>query len=316
MRKLAFIMLTLATLIAVAAWSALAQPAADCDSLPPRLIVGQEGRTTGGNAVNLRAEPSRSAARLLTVPEYGMFTVLGGGACADGFRWWQVAYHHARDGAAGWIAEGDAATGQYWLEPRGTRVRTDGSNGVDRWWVVGEDGVREAEGCLAPPDDYSRTRLRGGTLNQRTLFMLDQAQRLYRAMGGTQSFRNGITQGSYTGGTLAASFGTHDAGGAVDLSVRSWTDGRILSEEIDRMIEALRAAGFAAWLRDTGQLYPNSPIHIHAIAIGDAELSPAAYEQVYGERGYLAGWDALHPDWGGPNPDQHGGPVTCRWMGV
>lgn len=310
------LMLGFGALILVAALTVSAQTApADCETLAPRLVIGQEGRTTGGNAVNLRAEPTTSAARLLTVPEYGMFSVIGGGSCADGYRWWQVEYRHARNGASGWLAEGDPAAGEYWTEPRGMRMRVDGSNGRDRWLVVGADGVAEAEGCLAPPADYTITRIRGAALNQRTLFMLDHAQRLYSALGGTSNFRNAITQGGYTGGTLAASFGTHDGGGAVDIAVRSLADGRVLEGEIDIMIEALRAAGFAAWLRDTGQLYANSPIHIHAIAVDDAELSPAAFEQVNGERGYFAGWDALHPDWGGPSPDQHNGPVMCRWMG-
>jgi hypothetical protein len=55
------------------------------------------------------------------------------------------------------------------------------------------------------------------------------------------------------------------------------------------LIRAMRASGFAAWLRDYGEVYPESPVHIHAIAIGDAELSPAAVEQLTGPNGYFRG---------------------------
>lgn len=87
----------------------------------------------------------------------------------------------------------------------------------------------------------------------------------------------------------------------------------MLWEEAEAMVIALRYAGFAAWFRDTGDLGPQSPAHIHAIAVGDRELSPAAQEQVIGEGGYFQGMDGLIPPHG-PNPDPHGGPILCPWM--
>lgn len=153
-----------------------------------------------------------------------------------------------------------------------------------------------------------------GTFNARTLAMLDHAQALYDAQGGVIDLRVALTQGSYTGGALAASFGTHDGGGAVDLSVRSPTTWEVLRDEIEPLISALRTAGFAAWLRDTGDLYPNSPIHIHAIALGDPELSEAARVQIDGRFGYLRGYDGLPRRDGIPAQDRHGGPVLCQWM--
>lgn len=81
------------------------------------------------------------------------------------------------------------------------------------------------------------------------------------------------------------------------------------------MVMALRYAGFAAWFRDTGDLGPQSPAHVHAIAVGDRELSPAAQKQVTGEGGYFQGMDGLIPPHG-PNPDPYGGPIICPWMGV
>lgn len=172
----------------------------------------------------------------------------------------------------------------------------------------------EPEGCWEPPDDYTRVWVNGAQLNARTLAMLDHAQALYSAQGGVIDFRRAITQGSYTGGTLAASFGTHDGGGAIDLSVRSPVDWSVMVNEIDPMIHTLRVAGFAAWLRDTGDLYPDSPIHIHAIAIGDKELSQAAREQIDGTFGYLRGFNGLPQSTGIPVLDRHGGPVICGWM--
>ena len=74
--------------------------------------------------------------------------------------------------------------------------------------------------------------------------------------------------------TAKLSFGTHLGGGAVDLSVIQHPEWVVLWDEVDPLIRALRVSGFAAWLRDYGEIYPDSPIHIHAIAIGDAELSP------------------------------------------
>lgn len=172
----------------------------------------------------------------------------------------------------------------------------------------------EPAGCWEPPDDYSRLWVNGALLNARTLAMLDHAQALYAVGGGPVDLRLALTQGSYNAGGVAASFGTHDGGGAVDLSVRSRADWSVLEAEIAPMIAALRAAGFAAWLRDTDELYPGSPIHIHAIAIGDAELAEAARAQLDGTFGYLRGYNGLPQASGIPLPDGHGGPLICGWM--
>jgi len=172
----------------------------------------------------------------------------------------------------------------------------------------------EPEGCWEPPNDYTRLWVNGGLFNARTIAMLDHAQALYSAQGGVLDLRLAISQGSYTGGALAASFGTHDGGGAVDLSVRSPVDWSVQTEEIEPMLRALRIAGFAAWLREEDELYPGSVIHIHAIAIGDAELSEAARAQIDGTFGYLRGYNGLPQINGVPIPDRHGGPVICRWM--
>jgi hypothetical protein len=240
-----------------------------------------------------------------------MFTVLAGSDCLDGYMWWQVEYHHATDGIIGWLAEGNT---DYWLEPRGLRAQMTDANGQLRYYVSSPDGAVEPEGCLQPPDDYTRVSVGSALLNVRTLFMLDHASNLYAMLGGQGgSLRSRITQGSYTGGVEQASFGTHDGGGAVDLSVRDTVRGGTLAD-VEELVYALRVAGFAAWLRERDLFYPNSPVHLHAIALGDAELSEPARRQVNGEGGYLRGLDGLIPTYGGPRPDQHGEPAICRWM--
>jgi hypothetical protein len=296
-----------ALLLLTVALPAAAQDAT-CPPTPPRLTVGDSGRVMGGITVNVRQQPRLGDNHAGRMPPYSLFTVLEGPVCADGYRWWRVSNHHAADSVSGWAAEG-SADGETWLEPRGPRVEIDG-----RAYVVGADGVPEAEGCLEPPDDYTRVQDGWAVFNQRTRFMLDQAQRLYAAQTGQRYARFIITQGSYNPGAVSASFGTHDGGGAVDISVRDPQTWAVLTDELDDMIYALRAAGFAAWVRAEGSLYTESPIHIHAVAVGDRELSPAAWAQVYGPGGYLAGYDGLPADYGGPHADPHGGPVICRWM--
>jgi hypothetical protein len=170
----------------------------------------------------------------------------------------------------------------------------------------------EPAGCLKPPEDYTRLEVNGSTINQRTLAMLIHAQALYG--GELQITGHAITQGSYTD-ALAASFGTHAGGGAVDLSVLREGTYTVLWDDLEPLIHALRAAGFAAWVRDYGELYADSPIHIHAIAIGDQELSPAAEEQLTGEAGYFRGYSGLPAEiYGSPTPDRYGGPILCQWM--
>jgi len=170
----------------------------------------------------------------------------------------------------------------------------------------------EPAGCLKPPEDYTRLEVNGSTINQRTFAMLTHAQELY----GGEIEINGyaITQGSYST-AVTASFGTHAGGGAVDLSVLRQGTYTVLWDDIEPLIHALRAAGFAAWLREYGELYADSPIHIHAIAIGDQELSGSAQDQLTGEAGYFRGFSGLPVDlYGAPKPDRYGGPILCQWM--
>jgi hypothetical protein len=166
-------------------------------------------------------------------------------------------------------------------------------------------------GCKQPASNYERLEVNGHTLNRRTYEMLHYANELYS--GPIDITGDAITQGSYTN-AVDASFGTHSGGGAVDLSVMSPGTYTVLYDEIEPLINALRLAGFAAWFRDFNELYDGSPGHIHAIAIGDRELSITAREQLAGPFGYFWGYNGLPTDDGMPIRDPHGGPIVCEWM--
>ncbi len=177
--------------------------------------------------------------------------------------------------------------------------------------VSRETQIDDPAFCLRPPDRYERVTFRGETLNARTLWMLRRADELYTGRGDPLR----VTQGSYST-REDASFGTHAGGGAVDISIRVKNNPRLILSltEANELVLALRQAGFAAWLRLPSDLMPPVPTHIHAVAIGDAELSPQARRQIDGPEGYFRGLDGIIPQYGGPHPDRHGGPVVCQWM--
>mgnify|MGYP001252755081 FL=1 len=169
----------------------------------------------------------------------------------------------------------------------------------------------EPAGCLRPPDDLTPVEINGWTINARTLAMLRQAQSLYA--GQIDLTGAAVTQGSYHDNG-SASFGTHMGGGAVDLSIflpGTWT---VDFPQLQRLVRALRAAGFAAWVRNIDEVFPGSGYHIHAIAIGDPQLSQAAEDQLTGKYGYFSGWNGLPKADGAPVADREGGPILCGWM--
>ncbi len=170
----------------------------------------------------------------------------------------------------------------------------------------------EPEGCFKPSEDYSLISINGMTINQRTFEMLEHAQSIYKGELDLTGYH--LTQGSYSN-LVSASFGTHDGGGAIDLSVIQYGTYKVLYDDIPFLIDALRVSGFAAWLRDFDQLYPGSPIHIHAIAIGDRDLSDSAKDQLTGEFGYFRGFNGIpQSDGKPPVEDEFGSPILCQWM--
>ncbi|MFI9009080.1 peptidoglycan-binding protein [Actinosynnema sp. NPDC053489] len=110
----------------------------------------------------------------------------------------------------------------------------------------------------------SRVTYRSASMNTRTKAMLVEAERLLgRSLG--------ITQGSYNPGGVPGSAGTHDGGGALDVSVSGMT-----AATRTTVARVLRQVGFAAWVRTPAQGFD---YHIHAIALGDPDLSTGAQHQ-------------------------------------
>lgn len=150
-----------------------------------------------------------------------------------------------------------------------------------------------------------RVTYQGRTLNTRTRDMFEAVEYL-------TGLQLTITQGSYNAGGVAASAGTHDGGGAIDIRAVNLT-----TAQRKAVVLAARQVGFAGWLRTPSQ--GNWPYHIHCIAIGDGDLSRGAANQVdqykRGRNGLASAgpddgpdgyrnvkwedWAAAHPDWRG-----------------
>lgn len=140
-----------------------------------------------------------------------------------------------------------------------------------------------------PAHNYQRVSYGGKTVNVRTREMLKDA---VRHLAVHYDWTPVLTQGSYNTG-VGASAGTHDGGGVVDI--RTSTMSRSGQE---KCVQALRKAGFAAWLR----VPPAFSTHIHAVAIGDRELSSAAKSQIAQWRNDTNGLANHGPD---PEPDPY-----------
>ena len=132
---------------------------------------------------------------------------------------------------------------------------------------------------LRPLSPGARTTHQGYPCNARTLAMLRAAQ----ARSGLAFV---VEQGSYSPGTDPTSAGTHDGGGALDLDAE-----RLTRAQRRAAVTALRSVGFAAWLRTPAQ--GDWPLHVHAVAISDTDLSPSAQRQV---GAYYEGRDGLADD--------------------
>ncbi len=91
-------------------------PTASCAGAPrERLIIGERGRVLPDDprSVNVRRLPGTEHSLVTVIPINGLFMVLDGPVCADGFQWYKVHYREA----TGWLAEGDLTS--YYVEPYG-----------------------------------------------------------------------------------------------------------------------------------------------------------------------------------------------------
>lgn len=137
-------------------------------------------------------------------------------------------------------------------------------------------GGTTTSGSYKGKDPYDLTEVDGKTVNYLTAAALDAAKAEF---GGDLT----LMQGSHNAGGVAASGGTHDGGGVIDLSVPNgdWAGA----------MTALRKIGFAAWVRNVpGYGQAGSGAHIHAVLIGDKTLSAQAQTQI---QSYLNNDDGL-----------------------
>lgn len=179
--------------------------------------------------------------------------------------------------------------------------------GTDRWvsanYINCETSRSAGFETTPPTSDYTRKSFRGVTLNQRTIEMIIRAE-VYADQMGMSGFQFSFSQGSYSS-NVAASAGTHDGGGAVDIRTSVVNNEK---KKVDTMVVALRKAGFAAWSRGrVADSFENSK-HIHAIAIGDTQASTGAKNQV---ASFKRGRNGLKDD--GVDPDAYLGRATPTW---
>lgn len=190
------------------------------------------------------------------------------------------------------VERGFAARLLAWMEERGWRLDDEGlarlcrAAGIAPAAVGAELATFVADAVLErdePAHDYTRHTRGEHTLSARTIAMLGVAQ---RELGDACRLR--VIKGSYEAGQDRGAH-PHNGGGVVDVSVRE-----LSPEVVGAVVCALRAAGFAAWYRPR----EDRP-HVHAVAIGDREMSPAAQWQV---KGYFSGLDGRSR----MEPDPHG----------
>lgn len=163
----------------------------------------------------------------------------------------------------GWFGNETAVAYADWQESLGySGLAANGIPGPTSLATLGEGRFQvEDEIQIGPHVTFS-----GRTVNQRTRDMLVEAQSIL-------GYDIVVTQGSYNAGGVGASAGTHDGGGAVDVSVSA-----LSTTQRWETVKALRTVGFAAWLRTPDQ--GDWPYHIHGIAVGDTDLPTSARNQV------------------------------------
>ncbi len=195
-------------------------------------------------------------------------------------------YRLTVDGVFG--AKTKDATRKFQLKQGWTGQAADGLPGPLTFARLGltNTGKVSTSDVTEPAHNYSRVTYDSKTVNVRTRTMLQRAEAI-------QNRKYYLVQGSYHYG-VAASAGTHDGGGCVDVSVAGMS-----SATIQATCQALRRVGFAAWHRTPAQGFSH---HIHACAIGDQQMASIAREQV---QQYFNGKNGLAghgPDTNAPRP--------------
>ena len=146
----------------------------------------------------------------------------------------------------------------------------------------------QALGFAATKSATSRTSYQGRAVNERTRQILEALNTLVRSKRyGSENSDVILVQGSFNGGGVAASAGTHDGGGAGDITAFNYKN----------RVKALRLLGVAAWYRPT--LRNVWSAHIHFVVMGDSTVSRGAAIQVTAYKANRNGLanNAKDPDW-------------------
>ena len=140
-----------------------------------------------------------------------------------------------------------------------------GSTGMPGTSPAGESGVTAAAQNFQGKDPWAKVSLDGETVDNFTAAALQAAA----TEAGTDWH---VMQGSFSN-DVAASGSTHTGGGVVDMDPANG--------DWEGAVTALRKIGFAAWIRNVpGHGYAGSGEHIHAVLMGDEQISDQAAIQV------------------------------------
>ncbi|MBN1265484.1 MAG: M23 family metallopeptidase [Anaerolineales bacterium] len=171
------------------------------------------------------------------------------------------------------------------------------------------ESYEDPAGCLDPGSNYELVEVNSWEINSRTRGMLEYAEQIFN--GTIELTGVNLIHGSYDDRAVMADT-PFSGGGAVGISITDPATGEVLTTDLQALIDSLRTAGFAAWLRGVNEVYPGSPMMIEAIAIGDQDLNDKATARLFAEYGYFSMKNGLPGE--ETKPDSHGGPVVCRWM--
>lgn len=117
----------------------------------------------------------------------------------------------------------------------------------------------------------TRSTYQNKAVNEGTKEILAALNKLVRSSAfGSEKEDVSMMQGGYNKGGVAASAGTHDGGGAFDLSPFNWKN----------RVKALRILGCASWHRPHNWDLRGGSEHIHTIVAGDGTASAGAKSQV------------------------------------
>lgn len=169
-------------------------------------------------------------------------------------------------------------------------------------------GYDDPAGCAQPQGGYDLITLEPWVVSERTYSMLIRAEEIFSDE--VDLTGEALILGSYDGRSELQET-VFSGGGAIGLSVLNPETASTFDIDVGLLIDSLRKAGFAAWLRGVDELFAGSPIMIEAIAIGDRDLNLVADAKLFSEHGYFAGNNGMS---GTTSPDGYGGPVVCRWM--